>query len=327
MKSGVHLAPASSEGRARRPPRVCRAWWHLILDPLISTGAARFAPGRGHPWMARLFTMPASPSWRAREVDWPPYRRTAPFGWARHPVTSVLTHAPIRTTPVALPAARGEAAPACDWHRSSRPARGRLESYRDDAPRRAPCGARLGWRRLRLRVSRCVPCGSPRRHSPVKAPGGDAISIMLRRASAWSGWWTPAPRYRCSRIEGMSPAAFVQSTVFNEHPRVAAISDLLAQSPFSSTWPCGPAALRGQVIRRRRGTPPRRGFGAPDSDGGTVGPCRRSRSGASRPGTLSRSGRRSCVWSHDGHCADRIFCGPCRASSPRTLLLTTCVIL
>jgi hypothetical protein len=118
--------PASSEGRARRPPRVCRAQWHLILDPLISAGAARFAPGRGRLRMTRLFTVPASPSWRARELDWPPRRCSAPFGWEHHPVTLVLAHAPTRTAQLALPAASRVAAPACDWHRASRPAPGRL---------------------------------------------------------------------------------------------------------------------------------------------------------------------------------------------------------
>lgn len=126
------------------------------------------------------------------------------------------------------------------------------ESCRDGAPLRAPRS--LSWTRssprvgavVRLRVSRCVPCGSPHRPSPVRAPGDDDIPITPRLASAWSGWWTPALRYRCAHVRGRgcteakSPAALLQSTVFNEHPRVAATSDLLAQSSSPRLGPCWP---------------------------------------------------------------------------------------
>jgi hypothetical protein len=173
---------------------------------------------------------------------------------------------------------------------------------------------------MRLRASRCVPCGSPRRPLPVKARGEDGTSVALRRASAWSGWWTPAPRYRChhprtERIEEMSPAALVQSTVFNEHPRVAATSDLLAQSLLPSTRPLlAPLRFAGRcfiAVGRRRHA--------------VVSACRTRMTAqlghaadrgleTSHPGTVLVSGngnpRVDLVGSHERCCASRIFCGP-----------------
>jgi len=186
--------------------------------------------------------------------------------------------------PARASAASREAAPACDWHRSIET--GARPALVVSGRRSSACSLRSSPRVgavMRLRVSRCVPCGSPRRRLPVKAPGDADTSITLRLASAWSGWWTPAPRYRCLRIEAMSPAALVQSTVFNEHPRVARFPICSRRASLCSRLgSCGPAALRGQVPRRLRETPPCRGFGATDSDGGAVGPRRRPRSGSSR---------------------------------------------
>lgn len=155
--------------------------------------------------------------------------------------TLVLTHAPTRTALVALPAASREAAPACDWHRSIET--GARPALVVSGRRSSACSLRSSPRVgavMRLESCRCVPFGSPHRQLPVKAPGADDITVTLRLASAWSRLWTPAPRYRCSRIEAMSSASLLQSTVFNEHPRVAATSDLLAQSLLSSTRPLWP---------------------------------------------------------------------------------------
>lgn len=254
----------------------------------------------------------------------------APFGWEHHPVTSVLTHAPNRTAQLALPAASREAAPACDWHRSIET--GARPALVVSGRRSSACSLRSSPRVgavMRLRVSRCVPCGSPRRRLPVKAPGDADTSITLRLASAWSGWWTPAPRYRCLRIEAMSPAALVQSTVFNEHPRVARFPICWCRAPLCSRLrSCGPAALRGQVLRRLRGTPPCRGYGATDSDGGAVGPHRRPRSGTSRAPNGSSFGYGDHACGHTMAAArTAYFADPCRESSPRTLLVTTHVSL
>jgi len=188
--------------------------------------------------------------------------------------------------------------------------------------RSAACSSRSSPRLgavVRLRVSRCVPCGTPPRPLPVKTPGDDDNSVTLRRASAWSGWWTPTPRYRChtSKDVGASKGCrrllscnqqFSMST--RESLRLPICS---RRAPLLDSAPAGPAALRGQVLRRCRETPPRRGFGAEDSDDGAVGPRRRSWSGASRSERFS-FGTAILAWTSWGHandcCAGRIFCGP-----------------
>jgi hypothetical protein len=115
-----------------------------------------------------------------------------------------------------------------------------------------------------------------------------------------------------------------------EHPRVAAISDLLAQSLLpSNPHLFVPPRFAGRcffVVGRR---PLRRGFGAPVSDDGAVGQRRRPSSGGSRFRNVVPAGnhRVDLVGARAGCCADRIFCGPCRTSSPRTLLLITRVSL
>jgi hypothetical protein len=72
-------------------------------------------------------------------------RRSAPFGWDRHPFTLGLTHAPTRTTQPALPAAVGWRRQLAAGTEASRRHEAGSESYRDGAPLRAPRGARLGW--------------------------------------------------------------------------------------------------------------------------------------------------------------------------------------
>lgn len=102
-----------------------------------------------------------------------------------------------------------------------------------------------------------------------------------------------------------------------------------AEPPPVESAPLVPPRFAGRcffVVGRR---PLRRGFGAPVSDDGAVGLRRRPSSGGSRFRNVVPAGnhRVDLVGARAGCCADRIFCGPCRTSSPRTLLLITRVSL
>jgi hypothetical protein len=241
--------------------------------------------------MTWLFTTPASPRWWARELDKPAHRCSAPFGWEHHP-GHLGSDARSDPNPPARASKSGlVSGTSLRLAPKLGPAQGRSSRVGT-----APLGVLLAepasaYAAMRLRCCRCVPFGSPPRRSPVRAPGEDDLSIMRCLAPAWSGWWAPASRYRCLRIEELSPAALMQSTVFNEHPRVAATSAPLARSLLSTARTCCPAALCGKVRRRPPEAPERRGFGAPDADGGAVGPHHRSWSGASRLRHVLDAGR------------------------------------
>jgi hypothetical protein len=226
-------------------------------------------------------------------------RRSAPFGWDRHPFTLGLTHAPTRTTQPALPAAVGWRRQLAAGTEASRRHEAGSESYRDGAPLRAPRGARLGWapscacesadaplavhlaalcpsRLLAVTTSpsRCAVrppgqgCGRPRRAIDVHT----SEDVGASKGSRWLLF--------CNQQFSMSTRESLRLPICSRR----------ASYPRLGSW--DPAALRGQVLRRSRETPPRRGFGTSDSDDGAVGPRRRSRSGSLASRSGSRSGER-----------------------------------
>jgi hypothetical protein len=210
----------------------------------------------------------------------------------------VLTHAPTRTTARASSSesSGGASLRPAPKHRDRREAGS--ESYRDGAPMRAPCGARLGWappcvcepadaflavHLVALCPSRLVAKTAPPSRCAVRPPGQGggrprrAIDATIRGRSASK---------RCRRLL-LCNQQFSMST--RESLRLP-ICSRRASYPRLGSW--DPAALRGQVLRRSRETPPRRGFGTSDSDDGAVGPRRRSRSGSLASRSGSRSGER-----------------------------------
>jgi hypothetical protein len=260
--------------------------------------------------MTWLFTTPASPRWWVRELDQPAHRCSAPFGWEHHPghlgsdARSDPNQPPRASSSGWVGGASLRLAPELG------PARGRssrvgtallsllLAEPASVLRRHAP--AMLPMRSFRFTSSPFARQG-PRRGRPLHhaMPGVRLVRVLDARVAL-------SMLAHRRDVVGCS----LQSTVFNEHPRVAAISDPLARSLPSTARTLCPAALRGWVRRRPREAPSRRGFGASDSDGGAVGPHHRSWSGAS----LVRHGQRaggppSRAWRVGGR-AGRIFCGP-----------------
>jgi hypothetical protein len=204
--------------------------------------------------MTRLFTVSAFPRWRARGRTCRATDALRPSAGSTTSATSVLTHAPIRAILLALPCEPDGGAglrPAP----SPRPARGRFESNRGGAPcsllaELAPVG-----RRHAPESRRCVPFGSPHHRLPVGAHGDVDTSITQRRASAWSRLWTPTLGYRRLRVEEMSPAALLQSTVEGAPASRCDFRSARAEPPPVESAPLCPTTLRGQVLLRRRETP------------------------------------------------------------------------
>lgn len=130
--------------------------------------------------MAWLFTAPASPSWWARALDWPARRRSAPFGWERHPghvgsdACSDANHLP------ALPPAgwgRHQLAAGTELATGTRPARvvsgrrsstGSLRSSRRWAP---PCACEAADAFLAVHLIAVRPSGLP---AMTTSPSRDA---------------------------------------------------------------------------------------------------------------------------------------------------------
>lgn len=260
----------------------------------------------------------------------PFHRLSAPFGWESHPSSFGSDARSDSSHGRALPAARLVVEPACGRLLASCP------------PKRERCRVgtalrRLGlsaspWRGavvrldpadviLAIRASRLEPRGSPHPRLPVKAPEDDDFPFALR------------PDVRLVRVvddrlalstlarRERSRQLFLCNQQFSMSTRQLLRFPICWRRAFRSP-PCPGFPLRGG--KGRLSSYGRRIAVAGDagSDGGMVGPRRRSRSGGSRS--------RPAIACRDTTTAARAAssAGPCRFSSPRTpLFITTRVLL